>query len=164
MYSKGTFKKGPNQSVPAWNNQQARVIFDQMLVHQNNKIDAVAAANDGLAGAVVASLQAHHLKPIPLSGQDATPGGVQYILAGWQTMTVYKSVKAEAKAASDAAIAIIKHKKVKTNSTISNGDHNVPSIFLKPVSITKKNYKLLFTDGFLKKSQVCNGKYKKYCK
>jgi D-xylose transport system substrate-binding protein len=164
LYSKGTFKKGPNQSVPAWNNQQARVIFDQMLVHQNNKIDAVAAANDGLAGAVVASLQAHHLKPIPLSGQDATPGGVQYILAGWQTMTVYKSVKAEAKAASDAAIAIIKHKKVKTNSTISNGDHNVPSIFLKPVSITKKNYKLLFTDGFLKKSQVCNGKYKKYCK
>jgi D-xylose transport system substrate-binding protein len=164
LYSKGTLKKGPDQSVPDWDNQKARVIFDQMLVHQNNKIDAVAAANDGLAGSVVASLQAHHLKPIPLSGQDATPGGVQYILAGWQTMTVYKSVKLEAKAASDAAIAIIKHKKVKTNSTINNGDRNVPSIFLKPVSITKKNYKLLFKDGFLKKSDVCKGKYKKYCK
>ena len=123
--------------MPDWNNQKARVIFDQMLVHQSNKIDAVAAANDGLAGAVVASLQAHHLKPIPLSGQDATPGGVQYILAGWQTMTVYKSVKAEAKAAANAAIAIINHKKVKTNSSISNGDRNVPSIFLKPVSITQ---------------------------
>jgi len=35
---------------------------------------------------------------------------------------------------------------------------------LKPISITKKNYKLLFTDGFLKKSQVCTGKFKKYCK
>jgi D-xylose transport system substrate-binding protein len=164
LYSKNTFKKGPDQSVPDWNNQKARTIFDQMLVHTSNKIDAVAAANDGLAGAIVASLQAHRLKAIPLSGQDATPEGVQNILAGWQTMTVYKSVKLEAKAAADAAVAIIKGKKVKTNDTISNGDHNVPSIFLKPVSITKKNYKLLFRDGFLKKSDVCKGKFKKYCK
>ncbi len=164
LYKKNTFKKGPDTSVPDWNNQKARVIFDQMLVHTSNKIDAVAAANDGLAGAVVASLQAHHLKAIPLSGQDATPQGVQNILAGWQTMTVYKSVKAEAKAAAGAAIAIIKGQKVKTNSSISNGSRNVPSIFLKPISITKKNYKLLFTDGFLKKSQVCTGKFKKYCK
>ena len=78
-------------------------------------------------------------------------------------MTVYKSVKLEAKAASGAAIAIIKGKKVKTNDKISNGDHNVPSIFLKPVSITKKNWKLLLRDGFLKRNQVCTGKFKKYC-
>ena len=163
LYSKNTFKKGPDQSVPDWDNQKARTIFDQMLVHTGNKIDAVAAANDGLAGAVVTSLQAHHLKKLPLSGQDATPQGVQNILAGWQTMTVYKSVKLEAKAAAGAAIAIIKGKKVKTNDKISNGDHNVPSIFLKPVSITKKNWKLLLRDGFLKKNQVCTGKYRKYC-
>jgi D-xylose transport system substrate-binding protein len=164
LYDKGTFKKGPDQSVPDWNNQKARTIFDQMLVGTSNKIDGVAAANDGLAGAVVSSLQAHKLKRLPLSGQDATPQGVQNILTGWQTMTVYKSVRLEAAAASGAAIAIIKNKPVKTNSTINNGDRQVPSIFLKPVSITKKNYKLLFTDGFLKKSQVCIGKYKKYCK
>jgi hypothetical protein len=30
--------------------------------------------------------------------------------------------------------------------------------------ITKANYKLLFTDGFLKRKQVCNGVYAKYCK
>jgi D-xylose transport system substrate-binding protein len=164
LYSKGTFKKGPDQSVPDWDNQKARTIFDQMLVKTSNKIDAVAAANDGLAGAVISSLKAHKLKKIPLSGQDATPQGVQNILAGWQTMTVYKSVRAEAKAAANAAIAIIKHKKVKTNASLNNGSRNVPSIFLTPVSITKKNYKLLFKEGFLKKSQVCTGSYKKYCK
>jgi D-xylose transport system substrate-binding protein len=164
LYSNGTFKKGPDTSVPDWDNQKARTIFDQMLVRTGNKINAVAAANDGLAGAVVASLQAHHLKPVPLSGQDATPQGVQNILAGWQSMTVYKSVKAEAAAAAKVAIAIIKGQKVKTNAKLNNGSRNVPSIFLKPVAITKKNYKLLFTDGFLKKSQVCVGKYKKYCK
>ena len=39
-----------------------------------------------------------------------------------------------------------------------------PSILLKPVWVTKKNYKLLFTEGFLKRSQVCIGQYAKYCK
>lgn len=163
LYNSGTFKKGPDTSVPDWDNQKARTIFDQMLVRTGNKIDAVAAANDGLAGAVVASLQAHKLKPLPLSGQDATPQGVQNILAGWQTMTVYKSVRAEANAAAQVAIAIIKGRKVKTNATINNGSRIVPAIFLTPVSITKKNYKLLFKEGFLRRNQVCVGKYRKYC-
>ncbi|HEV8602825.1 MAG TPA: substrate-binding domain-containing protein [Gaiellaceae bacterium] len=164
LYKNGTFKKGPDQSVPDWDNQKARTIFDQMLVSTGNKINGVAAANDGLAGAVVASLKAHKLKALPLSGQDATPQGVQNILSGWQTMTVYKSVKAEAGAAAKVAIAILKNQPVKTNATINNGSRNVPSIFLKPVTITKKNYTLLFKDGFLKRSQVCIGKYRKYCK
>ena len=165
LYANGTFKKGPDQSVPDWDNQKARTIFDQMLVSTNNKIKGVAAANDGLAGAVVSSLKAHKLKPIALSGQDATPQGVQNVLSGWQTMTVYKRVKAEAAAAARIAIAIIKNKPVTwTNATINNGSRNVPTVFLKPVTITKKNYTLLFKEGFLKRSQVCIGKYKKYCK
>ena len=164
LYKNGTFKKGPDQSVPDWDNQKARTMFDQMLVRTNNKINAVAAANDGLAGAVVASLKAHRLKAIPLSGQDATPQGVQNILSGWQTMTVYKSVKAEAAAAARVVVALIKNQPVKTNAKINNGSRDVPSIFLKPVTITKSNYKLLFRDGFLKRSQVCVGKYRKYCK
>jgi D-xylose transport system substrate-binding protein len=164
LYKNGTFKKGPDQSVPDWNNQQALTIFEQMLARTTNKIDAVAAANDGLAGAVVSALKNHGLKPIPLSGQDATPQGVQNILSGWQTMTVYKAVKTEAAAAAKVAIAMLKGKKVTTNGATSNGDRKVPSVLLKPVSITKKNYTLLFKDGFLKKSQVCVGQYKKFCK
>ena len=31
-------------------------------------------------------------------------------------------------------------------------------------NITKANYKLLFTSGFLKKGDVCNGTYAQYCK
>ena len=163
LYANGTFKKGPDTSVPDWDNQKARTIFDQMLVRTGNKINGVAAANDGLAGAVVASLQARKLKPIPLSGQDATPQGVQNILAGWQTMTVYKSVRAEANAAAKVAIAIIKGQPVKTNATINNGSRVVPAIFLTPVTITKRNYELLFREGFLRRNQVCVGKYRKYC-
>jgi len=163
LYKNGTFKKGPDQSVPDWDNQQALTIFQQMLTRTNNKIDGVAAANDGLAGAVVTALKNAGLKPVPLSGQDATPQGVQNILSGWQTMTVYKAVKKEAAAAAKVAIQMLRGQKVATNGVTNNGSRNVPSVLLTPVSITKKNYTLLFTDGFLKKNQVCVGQYAKYC-
>ena len=93
LYKNGTFKKGPDQFTPGWDNQKAGTIFEQMLVKTSNKIDAVAAANDGLANAVVVALKAHKLKPVPLSGQDATEQGVQNIISGWQTMTVWKDTR-----------------------------------------------------------------------
>jgi D-xylose transport system substrate-binding protein len=162
LYKSGTFKKAKSgDQWTDWDPIKGRRIFDQILVRNGNKIDASIAANDGLAGAVIASLKAHGLKPIPLTGQDATPTGVQFILAGWQSGTVYKSVRKEANAAAAAAIAIVKGTKVPgVNGTVSG----TKSILLTPVWITKANYKLLFKEGFLKRGQVCNGQYAKYCK
>jgi D-xylose transport system substrate-binding protein len=162
LYKSGTLKKATaGDQWTDWSATKARTIFDQMLARNGNKINGVLAANDGLAGAVVASLKAHGLKSIPLTGQDATPTGVQFILAGWQSGTVYKSVRLEANAAANAAIAILKKKPVPgVNGKVSG----TKSILLTPVWITKANYKKLFADGFLKRSQVCNGQYAKYCK
>ncbi len=166
LYNNGTFKLATaGDQWTDWSATKARTIFDEMLTRNGNKIDGVLAANDGLAGAVVASLQAHHLGKIPLTGQDATPTGVQFILAGWQTGTVYKSVRREANAAAAAAIAILKHKKVPgVNGKVSG----TKSILLKPIWITKAksgphSYKILFKEGFVKKSQVCIGQYAQYC-
>jgi D-xylose transport system substrate-binding protein len=162
LYKSGTFKKAKSgDQWTDWDPIKGRRIFDQILVRNGNKIDASIAANDGLAGAVIASLKAHGLSPIPLTGQDATPTGVQFILAGWQSGTVYKSVRKEANAAAAAAIALVKGKKVPgVNGKVSG----TKSILLTPVWITKANYKLLFKEGFLKRGQVCNGQYAKYCK
>ena len=166
LYNNGTFKLATaGDQWTDWDPIKGRTIFDQMLARNGNHIDGVLAANDGLAGAVVASLQAHSLGKLPLTGQDATPTGVQYILAGWQTGTVYKSVKKEAHAAAAAAIAILKHKKVPgVNGKVSG----TKSVLLTPIWITKAksgphSYKILFKDGFLKKSQVCTGAYAQYC-
>jgi len=94
LFKNGTFKKATaGDQWTQWNATIGRRIFDQMLARNGNKINATIAANDGLAGAVISSLKAHGLKPIPLTGQDATPTGVQFILAGWQSGTVYKSVR-----------------------------------------------------------------------
>ncbi len=118
-----------------------------MLVKTNNNIQGVIAANDNIAGAVIADLKAKHLKPIPLSGQDATPQGIQYILAGWQTGTVYKYVPDEANAAAAAAVALLKGQKPKTNTyRARTARSSEPTLALPVVWITKANYKRLFTD------------------
>jgi D-xylose transport system substrate-binding protein len=164
-FKSGAIKKGPQQFVPDWLATNAGPIFTQMLLKTGNKIDGAIAANDNIAGAVVAILKAKHLKPIALSGQDATPQGVQNIISGWQTMTVYKYVPNEANAAAAAAVALLKHKKVPgVNGFRKNGTKKEPTVALPVISITKANYKRLFTDKFLKKSDVCVGQYKKYCK
>jgi D-xylose transport system substrate-binding protein len=164
LFKSGALTKGPQQFVPDWLATNAGPIFAQMLVKTNNKIDAAIAANDNIAGAVVAVEKARHIGPIPLSGQDATPQGVQYILAGWQSGTTYKPVPLEANAAAAAAVALLKGQKPKTTTVRKNGAKNEPTLALPVTWITKANYKRLFTDKFLKKSDVCIGTYKQYCK
>ncbi|HEX4344981.1 MAG TPA: substrate-binding domain-containing protein [Solirubrobacteraceae bacterium] len=165
LYKNGTFKKGPNQSVPDWDNQKALTIFEGMLSKTSNNIQAVASANDGLGNAVVQAIKNHKLSAIPVTGQDATAQGIQNILSGYQCMTVYKAVPLEAAAAAKLAISLIKGgKPAGINSSTSNGKKKVPSVLLTPMAITKSNYKILFTQKYLKKSDVCNGAYAKLCK
>jgi D-xylose transport system substrate-binding protein len=163
LYKNGTFKKGPQQFTPDWDNQKAGTIFEQMLVRTGNKINAVAAANDGLANAVIVALKARKLKPIPLSGQDATEQGVQNIISGWQTMTVWKDTRKLATASANAAIALSRGQKPKTTGTVDNKGKRLPAFIIPPQSITKANYKTLFTAGYLKRSKVCIGQYAKFC-
>src|SRR6478735_5941113 len=131
LFKNGKITKGPQQFVPAWSaNGEANGVFAAMLVKTNNKIDGAIAANDNIAGAVVAQLKAKHLKPIALSGQDATVQGAQYIISGWQSGTVYKPVPAEANAVAAAAVALLKGHKPKTNTFRPNGSKREPTVAL----------------------------------
>ena len=63
----------------------------------------------------------------PALGQDATVQGVQNIISGWQTMTVYKYVPDEANAAAAAAIALYKGKKPpRRDAANGEGEAGVP--------------------------------------
>ena len=163
LFKSGKLAKGPQKFVPALTRRTRRPSSTRCWSARKQDRRAIAA-NDNIAGAVIADLKAKHLKRIPLSGQDATPQGVQYILAGWQTGTVYKYVPDEAAAAAAAAIALVKGKTPKSNGTRPNGSKKEPTLALPVVWITKANYKRLFTDKFLKRSQVCIGAYAQYCK
>jgi D-xylose transport system substrate-binding protein len=166
LYSSGKATKAADQSVPDWDNQKALTIFEQMLQKSNNKIDGVLAANDGLGNSAISAIKARKLKQLPVTGQDATPQGIQNILSGDQCMTVYKAVKKEADAASKLAIALATGKQPEAglvNGKTNDTARDVPSVLLVPEAITKDNVKVVFDDGFLKPSEVCVGKYASLC-
>ncbi len=167
LYKSGKLKKGPNQAVPDWDNQQALTIFEQMLQKTGNKIDGVLAANDGLGNSVISALKSRKLKALPVTGQDATLQGIQNIIAGDQCMTVYKAIKAEADAASKLAIALSKGTQPPAglvNGTSEDGARKVPSVLLTPVAVTKDNIKdTVLADDFLKRDDICTGKFAAAC-
>jgi D-xylose transport system substrate-binding protein len=167
LYKSGKATKVADQSVPDWDNQQALTIYEQMLQKANDKIDGVLAANDGLGNSVISAQKARKLKPIPVTGQDATPQGIQNILAGDQCMTVYKAIKKEADAASQLAISLAKGTQPPAglvNGKSNDGNREVPSVLLTPVAVTKDNIKsTVIADGFVKPSEICTGKFAAAC-
>jgi len=90
-----------------------------------------------------------------LRRQDAELGALQRIVAGTQSMTVYKPIVKLAPAAVDAAFALAKGEKLKTTRTVNNGKIDVPSILIEPVSVDKTNIdETVIKDGFQKKEDV----------
>ncbi|WP_328772078.1 sugar ABC transporter substrate-binding protein [Streptomyces sp. NBC_00286] len=165
MYKSGDYVKGPDQSVPDWDNAQAGTIFEQMLTSEP-KIGGVLAANDGLGNAAIAVLRKQNRNgEVPVTGQDATVQGLQNILAGDQCMTVYKAVKKEADATAKLAISLAKGEKGETNATVEDpeGKRKVPSVLETPVAIYKDNVKDVVDDGFVTKAELCTGKYAALC-
>jgi len=164
QFANGTFVKGPNQSVPDWNNTTAGTIFENMLT-QNPNIRGVLVANDGMANSVIAVLTKNHLV-LPVTGQDATVQGLQHILEGTQTMTVFKNTKLEANAASQIAINLVKGQPVtiaKQSTIDPTTKKSVPSVLLVPESITKGNVDDVIKAGGTTVAALCTGTFAAKC-
>jgi D-xylose transport system substrate-binding protein len=165
-----------DQHVPGWDNQEAQSIMEQILVDANNGVDAVFAANDGLAQATINALEAAGIGPIPVSGQDATAPGIQNVLLGLQTMSVYKPIEAEAAVAAAVALALRAGDDI--NSIESDfdfeiiginaedgqpadspeGDGVVPYFALVPIGVTADNVNdTVIADGFRTVEEICVG-------
>jgi D-xylose transport system substrate-binding protein len=165
-FDSGEWVRVDDQSVPNWDNQEALVIFEQMLTAAGGDIDAAIAANDGLAGAVIAALQNQGLPFIPVTGQDATVGGIQNILAGRQSMTVYKAIKAQAEAAAALAIALLRGQDTSmlVTGVVNNGTNDIPSVLLVPVGVTIDNIaETVIADGFRTWEEICVGEFAEFC-
>ncbi len=166
LFESGEWVEVDDQSVPDWDNQQALVIFEQMLTAAGGDIDAAIAANDGLAGAVIGALENQGLPYIPVTGQDATVGGIQNILAGRQSMTVYKAIRAEAEAAAALAIAILRGEdtSMMVTGAVNNGINDIPSVLLVPVSVTADNIgETVIADGFRTWEEICVDEFEQFC-
>jgi D-xylose transport system substrate-binding protein len=172
----GEWELVADQHVPGWDNQQAQTIMEQILVDANNEVDAVFAANDGLANSAINALEAAGIEGAPVSGQDATEAGIQNILLGTQTMTVYKPIEGEAAVAAAVALALRAGEDVSTvESDVEfsligieaesgqptespEGEGVVPYFALVPVAVTADNIAdTVIADNFRTVEEICVG-------
>jgi D-xylose transport system substrate-binding protein len=166
-YQSAEFVKGPDQFVPAWDPAEGKAIFTQML-QQWPRIGGVLAANDNLANAVIEVLRARGLNGrIPVTGQDATVQGLRNVLTGDQCMTVYKSAKAEANAAAELAIGLVRGEKKRLAGQVKDPASGayVPSVLLAPTLITAGNIgTTVVADGAVTAAEICTGKVVAKCR
>jgi D-xylose transport system substrate-binding protein len=174
--SAGDWKLVADQHVPGWDNQEALTIMEQILVDQNNGVDAVFAANDGLAASAANAIEAAGIGPVPISGQDATAEGMQNILLGRQTMSVYKPIQNEAGLASAVALALRAGEDILTTefeydyeligieaetgqpTDSPEGDGVVPYFGLVPIGVTEENMAdTVIADEFRTVDEICTG-------
>jgi D-xylose transport system substrate-binding protein len=164
--SAGDWALAGEEDVPNWDPSEAGDLLEEILVDTNDQVDAIFAANDDLAGAVVGVLENESLEPMPLSGKDATVAGIQHILAGWQTMTVYRPIPEQAALAADAALALLDGEDPGTLSehTFNNGENDIPFVQVPPLAVTADNIEeTVITDGFLTWEEICVGDWAQYC-
>jgi len=155
-FDSGDWNLVDRQAVDGWDNQEAQNIAEQILTAANNEVDAVIVANDGMAGGVISALTNVGINGIPVTGQDASVGGIQNIVAGDQYMTVYKAIKAEAEAAAELALALRAGETPSTSATVNNGTNDIPSILLEPVAVTADNInETVIADGFRTVEEIC---------
>jgi len=151
--------------VKGWLVANAAPTFTQALTAAGGKVDGVLAANDDIANAVIGVLKSNGLAGhVAITGQDSGIEGLQNILTGQQSMTVFKNVKLEAAAAARLAIALIAGKDAQSAGlTLSKFDdpkspsHNLQALLLPAQVITQANVMDVVNAGALTAAQICKG-------
>jgi len=156
---KGDIKIVGEEYTDGWKPEVAQKNMEQILTKNSNKVDAVVASNDGMAGGVVAALSARGLKGVPVSGQDGDHGALNRVALGSQTVSVWKDARDLGREAASAAIALAGGKKVPGAATWAEGAKKVPmeAIFLKAVPVTQANLDVVVKAGHISKDALCKG-------
>jgi D-xylose transport system substrate-binding protein len=153
-----------------WDQSEGQTLFEQQFTAHPD-INAVVAANDNLGQAVISVLKGKSVpaKTVPVTGQDATAGGMQNVVAGYQCGSVYKPIYLEAQAA--AALALYLRAGETPPKDLVNGKANdpeankdVPSVFLTPTWVNIDNIQdTVIKDDFVKASDICTADLQSAC-
>lgn len=144
-----------------WKPDNAQKNMEQILTANDNKVDAVLAENDGMAGGVIAALSAQGLT-VPVGGQDGDHAALNRVARGTQTVSVWKDSRQLGKAAGDIAAALADGTAMDAVPGAvkwSGGAKGVEmdAIFLAPTPITKDNIDVVIDAGHIAKDKVCEG-------
>ena len=143
-----------------WDPKNAQTEMEQFLTQANNKVDAVLSENDGMAGGVVAALEAQGLAgKVPVSGQDGDAAALNRVALGTQTVSVWKDARLLGKTAGEAAVALSKDPNMAGINGVKQfqtpGGLSMNSILLVPQAITQDNLNLVIEANWVTKDQVC---------
>ena len=145
-----------------WDPAKAQTEMEQFLTAENNKVDAVLAENDGMAGGAIAALDAQGLAgKVPVSGQDGDQAALNRVALGTQTVDVWKDSRALGTAAGEAAIQLCKDadaSKVSGSSPFTTpGGNDLATILLTPIPVTQDNLNVVLDAGWIDKAALCDG-------
>lgn len=157
----GDYKTLAEYDTPAWDPAKAQDWVSGQITRFPGKIVGVVAANDGTAGGTIAAFQAAGVKTVPpVTGNDATNTGLQYVISGLQYNTISKPPEIQGAAAADAAASFISGEKPKSNATV----FDTPSMLFTPTVVTQQNIKkIIFDSGIAKPADICTADYKQAC-
>jgi D-xylose transport system substrate-binding protein len=145
-----------------WDPALAQTEMEQFLTAENNEIDAVLSENDGMAGGVVAALEAQGLAgQVPVSGQDGDQAALNRVALGTQTVDVWKDSRELGTAAGEAAVALCANPDpaaVEGTAPFTTPEGNeVTSILLTPIPITQDNLDVVLDAGWIDQETLCEG-------
>jgi ABC-type xylose transport system substrate-binding protein len=166
---RGKVRIGRSYDTPGWSTDNANANMSAAISALGpGRIDGVLAANDAMAAGVISALKSAHVRRLPpVTGQDADLDAVQRVVNGEQSMTVYKSFRAEAEAAAAMAVALGRGEKlhtIATTTTDSPTTHHIPSVLLSPVAVTAANIEqTLIKDGVYTIAQICTPRLRTAC-
>ena len=136
-----------------WSTETAQSRFDAIIASNysdGTQLDAVLASNDSTALGVANSLAANYTGKYPiLTGQDCDIASVKNMIAGKQSMSVFKDTRTLATQVVKMVDAIMKGGEAPVNDTKSydNGTGIIPSYLCEPVFADVNNYKELLIDS-----------------
>ncbi|HLF42593.1 MAG TPA: substrate-binding domain-containing protein [Acidimicrobiia bacterium] len=141
-----------------WDPAIAQTNMEQCLTQEANAIDAVLSENDGMAGGVVAALEAVGLS-VPVSGQDGDLAALARVAAGSQSVSVWKDARELGTAAGEAAVQLAQGAAIGDVTGVvqfdSPGGNSMTSILLTPIPITQDNLDLVVDAGWISVEELC---------
>lgn len=136
-----------------WATDAAQSRFENILASyyaDGTTLDAVLASNDSTALGVANALASSYTGTYPvLTGQDCDIASVKNMIAGKQSMSVFKDTRTLAAKTVEMVDAIMKGTEPPINDTetYDNGTGIIPSYLCEPVAGTVDNYKELLIDS-----------------
>lgn len=144
-----------------WATDAAQSRFEAILssyYSDGTNLDVVLASNDSTALGVVNALEANYTGEWPIvTGQDCDVANVKNIVAGKQSMSIFKDTRDLASKVVEMVDAIMKGEDIAglDTETYDNGTGVIPSYLCEPVFADVNNYKeLLIDSGYYAESDL----------